>query len=200
VASQIDIVNWALIKLGSETRITALTDNNKPARIMSPLWDVVRQAELRAHFWSFAIMRASLPSGGTAPTWGYANNFPLPTGYLRMVQVNDIYAVPSLMDYVQGDNSLYAIEGKNIVTDLGAPLKIRYIADVADPGQFDALYSEGLAAKLAFEACESITQSNTKKAALAEDYKAIIRRAVLTNAIERPPQSIADDSWQIGRL
>jgi hypothetical protein len=199
VASQTEIANRALTKLGA-TRITSITENSKGARVMNAIYDTVRQAELRKRNWSFALARTSLPKLGAAPDWGYANQYQLPTDYLRLTQVNDIYVVPSLAAYVNQDNSPYAIEGRAILTDFGAPLKIRYVRDITDTGLFDALFVEAFASKLAYEACEEITNSNTKREAAANDYKACIRDAGMTNAIERPPQSIPDDSWTMGRL
>lgn len=199
MASQVEIVNRAITKLGGG-RITSLGDNSKAARTMSALWDTVRRAELRKRNWSFALRRASLPSLSTAPDWGYALAYQLPPDLLRLVQVSDIYIIPGLTDYREGDDSPYAIEGSQLLTDFPAPLKIRYVADVTDPGSFDALFVEAFAAKLAYEACYDITQSNQGREAAAQDYKATIAEAVRTNAVGKPPQGFPDDSWIMGRL
>lgn len=159
MASQVEICNRALTKLGA-SRITSLSDANKGARAMSALWDTVRRAELRKRPWSFALRRASLASLSTAPTWGFALAYQLPSDFLRLTQVSDIYLIPGMTDYREGDDSAYAIEGSQLLTDFSAPLKIRYIADVTDTGFFDALFVEVMASKLAYEACYDITQSN----------------------------------------
>jgi hypothetical protein len=86
------------------------------------------------------------------------------------------------------------------VTDFGAPLSIRYVADITDEGVFDALFVTALAARIAFEVCEQITQSNQKKQIAASDYKEAIRDAAAVGAIEKPPAPIADDSWMVARL
>lgn len=199
MASQTEIVNRALTKLGA-ARVTNINDGAKSARAMSAIYDTVRKAELRKHNWSFALTRTALPALADAPAWGYAKQFQLPTDFLRMTQVNDVFLVPAMAEYVTGDNSAYAIEGQMILTDFGAPLKIRYVRDITDPGLFDALFVEVFAAKLAYEACEEITNSNTKKQVMDDDYRECVRIAARTNAIERPPQGIPDDSWMIGRL
>lgn len=199
MAGQIEIVNRALFKLGA-LPIASLVDNNKQARVMGGLWDTVRKAELRRHLWSFALKRAALPALASPPAWGYARAFQLPADFLRLVQVGETQVAPSIADYRDGDDSAYAIEGSTLLADFGAPLRIRYVADVADPGIFDALFVEALAAKLAYEACESITQANEKKNVAAEDYKTALRAAAMATALEKPPQGIADDSWMVGRL
>lgn len=199
MASQTEICNRAVTKLGA-ARITSITENSKSARVMNALWDTVRQSTLRGAIWRFATTRTSLPAVSPAPAWGYNNAFQLPSDFLRLVQVNDTFAVPALTDYRDQDDSAYVLEGSQILTIYNAPLKIRYIRDVTDTGQFDALYVEALASKLAYEACEEITQSASKKQAAAEDYKQALRDAIKTGAVERAPQGIPDDSWMLIRL
>lgn len=199
MASQVEVCNRALTKLGAK-RITSINDPSKSAQCLASLWDTVRMAELRRAFWQFAISRTSLAALGTAPAWGYTKQYQLPTDYLRLIQVNEYYASPALVDYREGDDSLYAIEGDKILTNLGAPLKLRYVADVTDPGVFDPLFVECLASKLAYEACYEITNSNQQKDVAANDYKAAKIEAVRIGAIEKPPVGIPDDAWILGRL
>jgi len=199
MASQTEIMNRALTKLGA-ARITNALDNSKSARVMNALWDTVRKAELRRRIWTFATTRTSLPAVSPAPAWGHANAYQLPADFLRIVQINDTFAVPALTDYRDQDDSAYQIEGGQILTDFNAPLKIRYVRDIADPGVFDALFVETLASKLAYEGCEEITQSSSKKQSAADDYKQALREATATGAVERAPQGFPDDSWMLIRL
>ena len=199
MASQVDICNRALTKLGAD-RITSLDDNSKSARSMKSLWDTVRRAEIRKRPWGFALKRDSLPSLAAAPAWGFALAYQLPPDFLRLVQVSDVFIVPSLTDYREGDDSAYAIEGGQLLTDFPAPLKIRYARDITDPGAFDALFVEVFASKLAYESCYEITQSRQGCEAAMQDYKIAVTEAIRCNAIERPPQGLPDDSWVLGRL
>lgn len=199
MASKVQIVNLALRKLGAG-RITAITDETETARVMSDIYELVRKAELRRGLWGFSLKRDALPALAQAPSWGFAVAYTLPADFLRLVQVGDLYSVPALDNYVNADNSLWAVESGQLLTDLGAPLKIRYVRDVTDETQFDPLFCMSLAAKLAYEACEQITGSNSKKDAAASDYGEAIKQAIRANAVERPPTSIADDSWLVGRL
>ena len=205
MASQADIANLALLKLGSGTKITSLTDNLPVAATLNRCYDITRQAELRANYWSFALRRTTLPALAAVPPWGFRQQFALPADYLRLQQVNDFYIIPALLDYTDSDASAYAIETNSdgvlcILTDYPAPLKMRYVRDVQDEGLFDALFVVSFATRLAFECCEQITNSNSKKQQLAADYKESIKAAVRANAIEKPPQSIGDDSWIVTRL
>lgn len=199
MASQVEILNRALIKLGAG-QITSITDNTKAARIMVGLWETVRKAELSRNYWNFALARTTLPALSDTPAWGFGHQYQLPVDFLKLVQVNDTFLAPGLSDYRNGDDSFYAIEGKALLTDLGAPLKIRYVQDVTDTGIFDPLFVEMLASKLAFEACYGIMQSRDGQRAAMDDYNAARKEAYLSNAIAKPPQGIPDDSWVLGRL
>lgn len=199
MASQVEIVNRAIIKLGGET-VTSLEDNKKSARVFSALWDTVRKAELSRAYWNFATQRASLPALGDVPDWGFAYQYQLPSDYLKLMQVNDVFVAPGLADYRQSDDSPWAIEGQAILTDFGAPLKIRYVKDITDTGLFHELFVEMLASKLAFEGCYAITQSREGQRQASDDYKMALKEARLSNAIERPPVGLPDDSWILGRI
>lgn len=199
MASETDIVNRALTKLGSGY-ITALSDNSKSARVMAGLFDTVRKAELSRRYWNFALARDALPLLGTSPAWGFANQYQLPNDFLKPVQIGEFYVVPGMSDYLSGDDSPYAIEGRAILTDFSAPLNIRYVRDMTDYTLFDPLFIEAFAAKLAYEACYAITQSNTGREQAMDDYKMALLEASRSNAIAKPPQGFPDNSWIMARV
>lgn len=189
MASIVGICNRALQKLGAE-RIIALTQDSVPARAANAAFETVRDAELRAHSWSFAIKRASLAST-TAPAFGYSYAFQLPSDCLRLLPPDHNEGT-----YMQD----WKLEGRLILTNDTAPLQIRYVARITDPNQYDTLFNESLACKLAMEMCEELTQSNSKKQLIAEEYKAAIREARRINAFENVPAEQQTDSWITARL
>lgn len=199
MASQTEICNRAVTKLGA-ARITSITENSKSARVMNALWDTVRRAELRRRIWTFAALRTTLPALASQPEWGYGHGYQMPSDCLRLLQVGQTFVVPALTDYRDQDDSAYQIENGVILTDQNAPLKIRYIRDITDPGKFDALFVEAFASKLAYEGAEELTQSLSKKQQALEDYKMALRDATATGAVERAPQGFPDDSWMLIRL
>lgn len=204
MASQVEIANLALSILGA-SRITSLTDNNKSARAISANYEILRRAELRKNYWSFAMKRTQLAALTEAPSWGFGTAFGMPTDFIRLVQAGDVYFSPSQSDYNTGDSSLYALETMSdgspaIVCDLGAPLKIRYVYDVSDPGLFDPLFAVAFAAQLAYTACEEITNSSQKQELAQQRYEQAKLDAIRAGAIERPPVAIADDSWMVARI
>lgn len=192
-SSTTDIANRALTKLG-EQRVLSLSDDTAAGRTMRSIFEQVRDAELRRSRWNFAMRRASLSALAAAPEWGYAYQYPMPTDFLSLVQVGEFYIRPSTK--AKGPWSVESTDsGSAILTDIPAPLLIRYVRRVENSGLFDPLFVEVLACRLAFEACETITQSSSKKEAASQEYKAALSEAARCNAIENPPNDLPHGTW-----
>ncbi len=199
MASQVEIANRALTKLGA-ARIISLDDDVKQARSVKSMFELVRDAEMRAHIWSFTVKRKSLAALSSTPDWGFDYEYQVPSDYLRILQVNDIYPGPSLDDYRNASTAEYVIENRKILANFAAPLKIRYIARIEDTSLWDATFIEAFASRLAMEMCEDLTQSSTKKADAQNDYKRALTDAIRSGAVEQPPVDLPDDSWMLSRL
>lgn len=185
----VQIANAAIRKVGGEP-ILSLEDNVKSARLLKAMFETVRDQEIAAYRWKFAIQRAELPALADAPVFGYSKAYPLPSDFLALVQINDI---PWLGRW--RGKPLWSIEARQILTDFPAPLRIRYLSRITDYGLYPPLFVEVLACKLAIEACESLTQSNTKKQNLWQEYEQAVSRARTQDAIEKAPDIIPDGSW-----
>jgi hypothetical protein len=192
VASTVEIYNLALTKIGA-SRITDPGDEAKGAQSISAVYDITRKNELANHPWTFAMTRAQLPALGAAPTFGWLAAYQLPADFLRMVEVGEYYVL------YQQDIKLFEIEGRNILCDEASPLKIRYVADIENPGLFSAPFVEAFACKLAAVVAEDITQSPTKREAAEQAYERAIRAARRSNAIQLPPQPTPEDTWTLAR-
>ncbi|QAZ38430.1 hypothetical protein C1M51_02780 [Methylibium sp. Pch-M] len=189
MASQIEICNQALTKIGS-ARITSLADTSKQAKTLAAIYDVKRDAELAAHPWSFAMARSSIPASTTVPAFGWTKAFPLPNGFLRLVEVGENYVM-----YQSGGGELFHLEGNAILCNEGSPLRIRYVQRVVNAGLYTPLFVEALACRLAAEVAEDMTQSISKREAAWQEWDRAIKLAKRTNAIELPPRPLADGSW-----
>jgi len=185
MASEVDICNRALQKLGAK-RITSLSEDSVNGRACNSAYEIIRDAELRAHPWNFSIQRSELAADATSPDWGRANAYQLPSDFIRLLE-----------DYPEDNSNSkdWQIEGRKIYSDDDDPIYIRYIARVEDTSAYDSLFIEALAAKLAFELCEELTQSNTKKEGLRSDYEQAIRQAKRANAIENIAAEPPQDTW-----
>lgn len=189
MSSKVSIANRALAKLGDD-RLLLLTDDTKAARTLNGMFDEVRDAELRRYRWKFALKRDALVALSAAPPWGYAYQYPLPSDYLAMAQVNDFYVRTGTPNAPP-----YQIEGGRILTNYEAPLKVRYVARIENTGLYDPLFVELLACKLAMESCETLTQSETKFTRCAQQYKDALHEAIRQDAVEKAPDELPQGSW-----
>ncbi len=204
MATQVDICNLALVKLG-QPRILALTDTSKQAQTLFALWDTLRDAEFRKRRWSFTIKRVNLSADVDAPVHGYALAYSLPSDCLRVLTISNYDIGPDMSDYSGRSYGPYAIEGRKIVTDASVlepsgTLPLRYIERIEDTEVWDACFCEAFAAKLAVDSCESITGSTNKRQDAKADYALAIAEAKRANSIELPPQRINDDTWVYARI
>lgn len=197
--SDVSICNRALDKLGADA-ITSLSDNNDRARRMNRAYEAVRQAELRRRRWKFSIKRTTIAALADEPDSDFSYQYQLPSDYLRLLPGADLYASEDQSDYRSGPNAAYSVENGKILTNVEAPLSIRYIADITDASLFDAAFSEALSARLAYENCEAITGSTSKQEQCRNDYAMSIREAARASALESAPEYPSDSEWVMARL
>ncbi len=157
MAADIDVINAALSKLG-EQNLLAVTDQSVAGRLANRTYGDIRDALLRQYPWNFATKRASLSADAEAPAWGFTRKFNLPAGCLRLVSINN------------AANEDWRHEGRTIVTDMTAPLEIIYIGAI-QVDEMDATFREALAARLALEWAEPITQTSSVVAAMEALYR-----------------------------
>lgn len=183
MALPVDICNWGLLRLG-QPRVSSIeapfTDAAGVSSALAFLYPLIRDAELRAHPWSFARKRAELSADGTDPAFGFDRQFTLPSDFIRFLQIE------------QND---WQIEGTKLLTNDDAPLEFIYIWRVENSHLHDPLFNEALSCQIALGLTEKLTTSNAKKAEIKDDYRAAITRAKLVNAIERPQLTPPEDSF-----
>lgn len=185
MASVVDICNRALDKLG-QGPIVSLEDGTKSANLCNRNWSLIRDQVLRDHPWNFAVRRVILAPDVNNPAWGFEYRLPLPSNCLRLLEVQNL------------STGQYQVEGKAILANDSA-LKIRFIARVADPNDYDSLFQDAVASRLAVELCESLTQSNSKKELLIQEYEMILTAAKRVDGQENPPVKFEEDEWLLVR-
>lgn len=195
-SASVDIANKALQHLGAPL-IATLADNSKNAVQMNFAYDKCRQAELRAHVWQFSIAYATLvaasPATQTFQNGAVRNRFTLPANYVRMAQQDPHTAGVSNQNVTAGLQwSDYAVEGTILLTAQSSVI-LRYASDITTVASFDALFDEALAARLAFDTCEVITQNFQKRSQMAQIYAERIGLAQTLNLIE----SAADEPTEL---
>lgn len=201
MASQIEICNLALVIHVGEAPILSLLDNSKPARSLNAIYNSQLEMCLRRANWCFAMKRTgTLPALVSTPEYQFDFQYQLPSDCLRIVQVNEIYVGADYTDYLNVDGVEYYLEGRQILTNDGAPLKLRYVASIADPQQYDPLFVSYFAAHLGYCLCEPLSQSSTKKEGIEKEREKLLNEAKRCNAIEKAPAKLPANSWEFSRL
>jgi len=141
ISSEVQIANLALDYLGAEN-ITLLTDMNS----VSNNFDLVRDSVLEDRDWTFSMKRVLLSSpDSTAPAFGYANRFAIPSDCLRVVEVNE-----NKYDWIK--------EGNFILTNL-SEIQVLYVKREEDVSKFTAGFIHVFALRLAAALAIPITNS-----------------------------------------
>lgn len=174
MATETTIANVALGHLGV-ARITELADPSPAAEHCRRMWDTTRDNLLRAYPWNFAIKRIQLTASATAPPFGWAYAYPLPSDCLRALEVNGcppgVGSVP------------YEIEGTEILTDL-TTCKLRYLRKVEQVSLWSADFCELFGYELAKSIAPSLSLQ-TSSIQLLDALSAPARsRAQATNSAE----------------
>ncbi len=170
----LEVANRALSRLGA-VRITALTDTTAPAKAVSACFPGVPDWVLRSWQWRFAINRVALTNPevaeGTDWTWRYA----LP---------------PDCFEVIPEDSDLqdveFVVEASGLLSDLEAPVWLRYVRQVPDPGQWDPAFAEVLSWKLALEMQPELAPEMSQFT-LRAGFESALRQARRSGAVERKP-------------
>lgn len=185
MASEVDIANLALTKLGDEAGLLSLADDTRAGRALVGIYADVRDATLRDHPWNFATKRAALAQDAAAVVWGGWNAFLVPVDFLRLLEIEN--------------DPDWQLEANRLLVRQPGPLNIRYTSRVTDTGRFDALFVEALACNLAKQVAVRLTGSNSLAAAASDEYKAALNRARGVDGKENPPEAFPEDDWLIAR-
>lgn len=191
MTSTVDIANYALNSLGANN-ISSFDENSKPARLINQRYDSVRDSVFRAHPWNCLIRRAELAQETDAPAFGYTYQYALPTNpyCLRVLEfTNGTLSYPQDNMKSNTGGSVFIVEGRKLLSDEGI-VKIKYVARITDPQEYDANLIDVLAASLAFEISYAITGSNSVKQMMAAEYSDKLKQARFVDGTEGAPQRL----------
>lgn len=142
-----------------------------------------------------------VPAGPNVTINGRARNmFSLPYGFLRAT-----YPDPKVESTATNVTSAglrfsdWQFENNYLISHESDPIILRFVADISDVSTMDDLFCEGLAARIAYEVCESITQSNIKLQAIASAYQKFISDARLINWLETGATESQEQEYQLSQ-
>jgi hypothetical protein len=189
VSNYVEIANLAAIKMGTQARITAPTDDTVLARKIAAIWNIERKATIREGAWNFAMRRKGLAAEAGAVPYPWQSAFPMPADALRLVEV--------LNDSV-GTNC--QLEGGKILCNSLGPLYVRFLVDVPEPANWDETFAEAFACRLAWKAGKSICGSTYSEENGAGEYAQAMGRAKNTDAMENPRIEQEEVGWVTARF
>jgi hypothetical protein len=206
ISSETEICNLALDRLAANV-ISSLTEGTVEADRCARAYAPARDAVLRAHPWNFAIRRVELALDETAPTFEFDHRHALPTDCLKVIRTNwdaegitgtAVYGFPGIVGYVDYPMP-YRIEGRYLLSN-ETSASIEYVARVTDVAQFDDMFVDVLAQRLAAELCYVFTQSTSMTEQAWKIYANKLEEARSIDAQEGTPRPVVDVSgWLVAR-
>lgn len=195
-ADKLAIYNGALRRLGSR-ELSSLAEAREPRRVLDGIWgtdnNVVRYGLERGE-WNFAIRTAeAIYSPSIEPDFGFIRAYDKPTDFVRLASLSaDPYFRIPLTNEHYVDEATYWFTDQDVIY-------VRYVSDDTDYGFNSAAWSEGfrkyLEAYLAWEGCERITNSTTKRDRLELDWTLALKNAKSVDAMNEGVKFPPRGSW-----
>lgn len=181
-SSETQIVNNALLRLGSSPILALGVDTNTAGTAANQIYSITRDALLRKHFWNFAVTRVELAADDDAPTFEYSYQYTLPSDFIRMVRIYD-----------QTDD--YKIEGTKILTNMAAPLQVAYVQQVTDVSKFDSLFVDVLVLMLAIKMGPRLAGDGFNSSALQQELQSLLLEGKVVDAQDSSPDQFEIETW-----
>ncbi len=187
MADFVTIANLAASSLGEDDQIRSPDDDTHLSRSVQAVWDAERRAALRDHSWNFAMRRRALPAvlGEDPAPYGFA--YRMPAESVRLIEV---------LGFRRGD---YQLEGPFILSDAAAPLRIRFLADVTEPAEWDDLFAKAFAMRVAWQIADRITGDPNRVNQAERKYWAALKEAKRVDARENPQVPFEATGWERAR-
>lgn len=180
-----DIANMALGLL-TEAPIESMDEDSRAARMLRLHYETTREAELTKSEWVFARKSMQVDGIETGDTeWPYA--FELPEDCLR-----------PLPPMLYGCEILYRQAGSTLAMAYGGTQTIHYIANLIDPNDWPAIFTDVLVAALAIKVAHAITGKPSMMQIAQQAYDRAYASAVRMNAVQKGTGRRAT-SWEDAR-
>lgn len=184
----VTIANLAASALGEDDQLRSPDDDTHLSRSVRAVWDLERRAAIRDHSWNFAMARAALPRVADASDlypFGFA--YRIPADAVRLVEVMGLR------------RDAYELQGDLILSDAAAPLRIRYLRDMAEPAQWDDMFAKAFAMRVAWQIADRITGDPNRVQLAERKYRDALSEAKRVDARENPPVANEATGWERAR-
>ncbi len=148
MATEVQIVNKALQRIGVDRPIASLSEASKAAQFANACFADERDFVLRDFPWPFATGFKSLALVSPEETafnarWFYAYRYPSGAVFVRNI-VRAAFPDPDPPPFVVASDD----QGRLILTNEAGPVTVEYTIRITDAGQFDPVFSSMLAWKI----------------------------------------------------
>jgi len=178
--SKVDIVSSALVLIGDKP-VNDLTGTDRRSVVANQLYERAKQNELSKFRWGFARKKIQLSLLTDIPVdQEWQSIYQLPSDLITLIKVYP--------------NIKYQILGDKLYCNLNQALYAEYIHDV-DEDDFPAYFTRTLEYALAKDFSGAITDSDNKRALMAEEYVIQSRMARATDSQQHPQDSFRDQPF-----
>lgn len=201
MASEIDICNLALARLGDSATVVSIDppEGSAQAEHCERFYPVARDSLLEMHAWKFATRRATLSALAT-DTWNWSYAYAVPSDMLKPLAVLPLTAASDAA------SEQYEIEGTSngtpvILTDL-ADATLRYLVRATDTTKFSPLFVDALGWLLASHLAGPIIKGDAGAAMAkqcAASFRATFSLAANSDANQRRVRPEHSPAWMAGR-
>lgn len=185
MASQIDIINSALVHIGAKL-IQDIDQQDEEARVMKDIWSMCRRQVLSESNWKFAKTRVTLSPDATAPAFTWTYQFQIPSDLLRIIDLASRGGTLAPKNYERNKDKILCNYDE---------IDLRYICDITETGRFPEYFSGALSMWLAYKACYTLTGDKTFQDRLYREYRATLASAKFHDSSQERGQQLVADDW-----
>ena len=201
MASEVDICNLALARLGDNATVASIDppEGSAQAEHCARFYAVARDSLLEMHAWKFATRRVLLAKL-TVESWDWAFAYAEPTGALKLLGV--LSATASNDDETQPYEAESAANGAAIILTNQEDASLRFVARVTDTTKFSPLFVDALAWLLASYLAGPVLKGDAG-AAMAktclQSFMLAFSNAKVSDANQRKVRPEHTPAWIAGR-
>lgn len=184
----VDDIARMVCDLFDEGTFETLDDDTKAARLISRHFEVTRESELTKYAWAFATFYVDAEAIDVGPVgpekWFYAK----PDDCLRLLPMTTLcWPQGTPIPTVEAAEGVYTVEG--------GTRTIAYIANVNDPADWTALFTEVLVAAIGMKIAYPLTQKSGMVQLAQSAYDRAIADAYRIGAFTKLSQRPVEQTW-----
>jgi hypothetical protein len=196
MASEIEIINLALARLGDDATVASISppEGSAQAEHAQRFYPIARDSMLEMHAWAFACKRVSIALQ-TVDSWDWDYAYARPADAIRILS---ILAYGASSDDATEN---FDLEGDTILTDVELAT-CRYVARITDSAKFPPLFVDSLAWLLASYLAGPVLKGDSG-ASMAkscyQNFRATFSLAASSDANQRKVRPVHTPDWIAGR-